>query len=661
MFKSILIANRGEIACRIIKTAKKMGLRTIAVYSDADKNALHVKAADEAVHIGPSAPAESYLQIEKIIEAARLTGAEAIHPGYGFLSENTKFAEALNEAGIAFVGPAASCIASMGDKIESKLLAEKAGVPGVPGYAGTDQSDEKLIAEAERIGFPVMVKASAGGGGKGMRRVFERAELEEAISLARREALSSFGDERLLVEKLITRPRHLEVQIAGDKHGNVVHLLERDCSVQRNNQKVLEEAPAPNLSDEVRKKLFERATQLAKAINYDSLGTVEFIMDAGDDEPAFLEMNTRLQVEHPVTEFVTGLDLVELQIRIAAGEEIPFTQDEVTVKGHAIEARVTAEKPAQGFLPDIGKIHHITWPEGVRIDTGVQSGSQISQFYDSMISKVISYGATRKEACDRLIGALRSTAIMGVESNVAFLADCVSQPEFYEGNATTSFLNEVFPDGWQADEQERDDAIIAAGIIWQSITTKSNDLTGLRILSQAGSPARSFVTVSKEGDEPVELIINQQADLDDGFEVIREDKTAKVRLLEVGNNHAVIYHDGHRSSVVFAYEDGDLFLGSNGRVRHFNVQPTVMHALELAQAGSGSGEIKSDMPGSVAEVKVAVGDIVTEGAPLVVMESMKLLITLNAPFSGTVSALNVKQGDLINSGDLLVVVEADEG
>ncbi len=657
MFKSILIANRGEIACRIIRTARHMGLRTIAVYSEADKNALHVREADEAVHIGPPPPSESYLQIDKIIDAARQTGAEAIHPGYGFLSENTKFAVALGKAGVAFVGPAASCIASMGDKIESKRLAERAGVLGVPGYSGDDQSDAVLIEAAEQIGFPVMVKASAGGGGKGMRRVFERSKLEEAIDLARREAQSSFGDDRLLVEKLIIRPRHLEVQIAGDKHGNVVHLLERDCSVQRNNQKVLEEAPAPNLSDTVREKLYDRAIKLAEAINYDSLGTVEFIMDAGGVEPAFLEMNTRLQVEHPVTELVTGLDLVELQIRIAAGEAIPFGQSEIKPNGHAIEARVTAEKPAQGFLPDIGRIHHINWPTGMRIDTGVDAGSDISQFYDSMIAKVISHGSTRKESCDRLIGALRSTAIMGVESNVAFLADCARAPDFYKGNATTSFLNEVYPDGWQADESEREESRMCAAVVWQALATNNTTFTGFRLLGASGLPARAFLTIEKEGAEPVDVIIAQEQD---GYSVSHNGAVSHIRLIEIGDNHAVLYRDGHRTRVVFAQAHDKLYLGSNGRVRTYSIMPTAEYARELAKAAGGGGEVKSDMPGAVSEVKVTKGDHVELGAPLLVMESMKLLITLNAPVAGIVTAVNVKQGDLINSGDVLVVVQSEE-
>ena len=658
MFKSVLIANRGEIACRIIRTCRKMGIRTVAVYSDADQNALHVQEADEAVHIGASAPSESYLVADRIIDAARKSGAEAIHPGYGFLSENAAFAKALDKAGIAFIGPDAACIAAMGDKIESKRLAEEAGVPGVPGYSGDDQSDTVLIAEAERIGFPVMVKASAGGGGKGMRRVFAREDLEEAISLARKEAKASFGDDRLLVEKLITRPRHLEVQIAGDKHGNVIHLLERDCSVQRNNQKVLEEAPAPNLDEAIREKFFSRAVQLAKTINYNSLGTVEFIMDADDDEPAFLEMNTRLQVEHPVTELVTGLDLVELQIRIAAGETLPLVQEDITATGHAIEARVTAEKPGQNFLPDIGRLHHISWPGEVRIDTGVETGSEISQFYDSMVAKVIAHGPSRQEACDRLIGALSSTAIMGVETNVSFLKGCVSAAPFYAGEATTSFLGEVFPDGWQPDETEREEARSAAAVIWQALREQRIPYRGLRLLSGSGHPARSWLTLLREGtDEPVDLVVSKTAD---GYHVTGDSQPHTIRVLNLTGNEALILRDNHRTRLTFALSEEHFYLGQHGHVRQYRIMPTAEFAASDAAAAGAGGDIVSDMPGSVADVLVSEGQAVAEGDPVLVVESMKLLITLKARQAGKVSVLNVKTGDLVKAGDLLVSIEADE-
>ena len=660
MFKSILIANRGEIACRIIRTAKDMGLRTIAVYSEADANALHVSNADEAVLIGPPAAAMSYLRIDRIIEAAKASGAEAVHPGYGFLSENMNFAAALKKASIAFIGPSPDCIAKMGDKIESKRLAEAAGVPGVPGYNGGDQSDETLIREAKKIGMPVMVKASAGGGGKGMRRVFEEKDLSEAISLARKEAKVSFGDDRLLVEKLITRPRHLEVQIAGDKHGNVIHLYERDCSIQRNNQKVLEEAPAPNLPEAVRQKLFDRAIKLASAINYDSLGTVEFIMEAGGDEPSFLEMNTRLQVEHPVTEYITGLDLVELQIRIAAGEVLPLAQDEVTITGHAIEARITAEKPAKDFLPDIGDIHKIIWPTDIRVDTGVTNGSRISRYYDSMIAKMIAYGETRDQACDKLITAFDETAIMGIETNLAFLKDCTAHAEFYEGRATTSFLDEAFPQGWSIDTEITKNMCLVAGAIWQELQVSQNTFASFRLNAGDSNGARSFLSVEQADVDPVKLILARHGN---GYLISHGDQQKELGVslgtgLEVGKAH--IHENGHRRSVFYHQAEGYLFLATQSFGAKYKIIPAVEHAKLAAQSSGGSGDVSSDMPGAVSEVLVKSGDVVTKGQGIVVIESMKLLITLKAAIDGKVMAVNISAGDLVSAGDVIVQIEGEE-
>jgi len=543
---------------------------------------------------------------------------------------------------------------------ESKRIAEKAGVPGVPGYNGDDQSDATLFAEAEKIGFPLMVKASAGGGGKGMRRVFERGELESAIDMARKEAKSSFGDDRLLIEKLITRPRHLEVQIAADKHGNVIHLFERDCSVQRNNQKVLEEAPAPNLPDEVREKLFERAISLAKNIGYDSLGTVEFIMDADDDEPSFLEMNTRLQVEHPVTEYITGLDLVELQIRIAAGEELPYEQHEIYPRGHAIEARVTAEKPAQNFLPDIGKVQLIHWPTDIRIDTGIEAGSEISQYYDSMVAKVIAYGSERREACDRLAAALETTAVIGVETNTAFLRDCVLAEDFYEGRATTSFLPETFPDGWQPDAATDPIMAMRAAAIWQAIEEQRQPFTGFRLLSNAGNPARSFAMVEPDGGEAVEMIVSRSSADGGGtrYSVSGAGETHEVGV-KLEDSMAMMFGEGYRTAVSFFKQDEVLYVGAKGRVRKFTVLPSAEFARARLAAG-GSGDVISDMPGAVSEVLVEAGQVIEAGQPVLVLESMKLLITLNASVSGTVETVAVKPGDIVKAGAVLVGIAQDE-
>ena len=449
LISSLLIANRGEIALRIMRTCARLGIRTIAVYSDADRGAAHVAAADEALRIGPAAARDSYLRADAIMEAVARSGAEGLHPGYGFLSEKPELAALCAAQGCVFIGPSADRIAAMGPKIGSKRIAAEAGVPSVPGYIGDDQSPARLLEEARRIGFPLMVKASAGGGGRGMRRVFSEGELLPALDLARREAEAAFGDASLLIERLVLRPRHLEVQVAGDKHGNVVHLFERDCSVQRNNQKVLEEAPAPNVPPAIRAKLLERGVALARTIAYDNLGTIEFILEEGEDDPWFLEMNTRLQVEHPVTEAITGLDLVEWQLRIACGEALPLHQGDIRERGHAIEARVTAERADQGFRPDAGGIVGYHEPASVRVDSGVRLGSEVTLFYDSLVAKVIAHGGTREVACARLAGGLRDFTLLGPATTIPFLIDAVEHPIFAEGRATTRFIEDAFPGGWR--------------------------------------------------------------------------------------------------------------------------------------------------------------------------------------------------------------------
>ena len=467
MIKKLLIANRGEIACRIMRTVKRLGIATVAVYSDADRDALHVATADEAVHIGPAEASGSYLNVDAILDAAKQTGADAIHPGYGFLSERVALAEGCKAAGIVWVGPNPDAITRMGSKIESKRIAEAAHVPCVPGYHGNAQDDDSLAKAAAKIGYPVLIKASAGGGGRGMRAVMKPEELVPALTLARAEAQAGFGDPSLLIEKLIQRPRHLEVQLAGDKHGNLIHLYERECSIQRNYQKLIEEAPAPNLRPEIRSRLLEAALNLGNAIGYDSLGTVEFILDADGGGPWFLEMNTRLQVEHPVTELVTGLDLVELQIRIAAGEHLPLAQEQIHLKGSAIEARINAEDPAAGYRPALGTILGFTPPiqEGVRTDTGVRTGSVVTPYYDSLLAKVIACGPDRGIAAARLSAALGELAILGIKSSQAFLRDIVDHPTFRGGKLTTRFIAETFPDGWTPRQEDHGD-FAAAAALW---------------------------------------------------------------------------------------------------------------------------------------------------------------------------------------------------
>ncbi|WP_295246533.1 biotin carboxylase N-terminal domain-containing protein, partial [uncultured Brevundimonas sp.] len=441
MFKSVLVANRGEIACRVFRTAKRMGIRTIAVYSEADANALHVREADEAVLIGPAAARESYLDGAKVLAAVKSTGAEAIHPGYGFLSENADFAEAVAAAGLIWIGPDPSSIRAMGLKDAAKALMIQAGVPVTPGYQGADQSEETLTAEAARIGYPVLIKAVAGGGGKGMKRVDDPADFAAGLASAKREGAAAFGDDRVLIERYITRPRHIEVQVFGDKHGEVVHLYERDCSLQRRHQKVIEEAPAPGMSDDVRAAVTSAAIKAARAVNYVGAGTIEFIADASDGLKAdgvwFMEMNTRLQVEHPVTESVTGVDLVEWQFRVAAGEPIPLKQDEIQLNGWAMEARLYAEDPANGFLPSIGKLEHFVMPEGIRVDTGVEQGGEVSQFYDPMIAKLIVHEDTREAAAARLAEAAGEVEVWPVKANAGFLKRCLEHPRFVAGDVDT--------------------------------------------------------------------------------------------------------------------------------------------------------------------------------------------------------------------------------
>src|SRR5690606_14622068 len=443
MFKKILVANRGEIACRVFKTAKRMGIATVAVYSDADRDALHVQLADEAVRIGPAASAESYLVIDKIIAACKQTGAEAVHPGYGFLSENRAFQEALDKAGIAFIGPGAHAISAMGDKIESKKLAKAAGVNTVPGYMGVIKDSAEAVKIANEVGYPVMLKASAGGGGKGMRLAWNDEEASEGFVSATNEAKSSFGDDRAFVEKFIEEPRHIEIQVIADSQGNTLYLGERECSIQRRHQKVIEEAPSPFLTPELRKSMGEQAVALARAVDYKSAGTVEFIVGGATGEFYFLEMNTRLQVEHPVTELVTGLDLVELMIRVAAGEKLPFTQDDVTLKGWAVESRVYAEDPFRNFMPSIGRLTHYAPPSEsatVRVDTGVYEGGEVSMYYDPMIAKLITYGKDRGEAIDNMVDALDAYYIRGVNHNISFLNALMVHPRFRAGELTTNFI-----------------------------------------------------------------------------------------------------------------------------------------------------------------------------------------------------------------------------
>ncbi len=574
MFKKILIANRGEIACRVIKTARKMGIRTVAVYSEADADAMHVQMADEAVAIGPAPAAESYLVIEKIIAACKQTGAEAVHPGYGFLSEREAFALALKEAGITFIGPNPHAIAAMGDKIESKKAAAAAGVSTVPGYLGTIETAEDAMKIAEEIGYPVMLKASAGGGGKGMRIAWNADEVKEGFERSRSEAKSSFGDDRMFVEKFIVNPRHIEIQVLGDKHGNVIHLGERECSVQRRNQKVVEEAPSPLLDPETRAKMGAQAVALAKAVGYDSAGTVEFV--AGQDKSFyFLEMNTRLQVEHPVTELITGIDLVEQMIRVAAGEKLAFSQDDIRLEGWAVESRIYAEDPTRNFLPSIGRLTLYRPPaEGtaggitLRNDTGVEEGGQISMFYDPMIAKLVTHAPTRLEAIEAQARALDAFAIDGIRHNIPFLATLMAHPRWKSGALSTGFIAEEFPGGFEVPmpqgETARTIAAVAA-VIDHRLNARKRQISGQMATTRPHRFAETRVVQLGTGE-------NRQS-----FELTVDDG--------LGETH-VRFADGASDLVVTHWKPGDpVWTGAiSGVERAMRVEP-IANGVRLATQG----------------------------------------------------------------------------
>ena len=661
MFKKILIANRGEIACRIIKTARRMGIRTVAVYSDADRDALHVEMADEAVHIGPPPAAQSYLVIEKIVEACKQTGAEAVHPGYGFLSEREAFPLALAEAGIVFIGPNSKAIAAMGDKIESKRMAARAKVSTVPGYLGEIADTAEAARIAEEIGYPVMIKASAGGGGKGMRIASSRKELEEGFDAARSEAKASFGDDRVFIEKFIVNPRHIEIQVLGDKHGNVIHLGERECSIQRRNQKVIEEAPSPLLDEKTRKAMGEQAVALAKAVNYDSAGTVEFV--AGQDKSFyFLEMNTRLQVEHPVTELITGIDLVEQMIRIAAGEELKLRQKDVTFTGWAVESRIYAEDPFRGFLPSIGRLVKYRPPkEGsgdgmtVRIDTGVAEGGEISMYYDPMIAKLITHAPTRKAAVELQAQALDAFTIDGIQHNIPFLTALMQHPRWQEGNLSTSFINEEYPTGFEARAPEGEELQILAAVaafIDHLHNARRRKITGQmsgcsvrfasRRVVELGNGVRQRVHVDGELEGPVAVILlDADGNAIDTLEIASKwwpgepvwsgmvrDRDVSVQVRPILNGFELAYRGIRVPARVYTEREAELAL-----------------LMPIKVAADTSKVLLCPMPGLVKAIHVEIGQDVKAGDPLAVVEAMKMENILRAERDGIVKAINAKPGD----------------
>ncbi|MCO5130294.1 MAG: ATP-grasp domain-containing protein [Xanthobacteraceae bacterium] len=660
MFRTLLIANRGEIAVRIIRTAKRMGLRTVAVHSDMDRDALHVGLADVAVPIGPAPARDSYLRADRIVGAALAAGADAIHPGYGFLSERTDLPQLCRQHGLVWVGPRVEAIAAMGSKIEAKRLAVAAGVPVAPGYDGDDQSDARLATEAERIGLPVMVKASAGGGGKGMRPVHEATALRDSLIAARREAEAAFGDGRLLIEKLIMRPRHVEVQILGDKHGHLVHLFERDCSVQRNNQKLLEEAPAPNLSAPARQALHRHAVQLASAIGYDSVGTMEFMVDAATEEIFFLEMNTRLQVEHTVTEEITGLDIVEWQLRAAAGEPLPFKQDDIACRGHAIQARLTAERADQGFRPDAGKIELWSPPADVRIDSGIATGAEVGLHYDSLLAKVIAFGSDRDKAIVQLASALEQLTVLGPATNRAFLRDVLRSADFAGGRATTRLIGENWPNGWTFDPEDMALARRLAALVLRIARGSSEQQSpwsgksGFRVLAPGGRAGVSHLTVRSEGDAWAMTVAGEG----DRFTISNPDGVlAVVAEAAQGVLIARIGEVTHRFPFVV---DGDrVAIRVRSVEARFEVRLTAEVALETAATANGADpdSVTATMPGLLADIMVAEGDAVEAGQTVAVLESMKLFTDLKAACAGRVTQVAAEKGKTVRAGQLIVAIE----
>jgi propionyl-CoA carboxylase alpha chain len=653
MFSKILIANRGEIACRVIRTARKMGIATVAVYSDADARAPHVKMADESVRLGPPPASESYLNAELIIDACRATGAEAVHPGYGFLSERESFARALEEAGIAFIGPPPAAIAAMGDKIESKKLAREAGVSVVPGFVGEIDDTEHAVRIAGEIGYPVMMKASAGGGGKGMRLAYSERDVREGFEATKREGLASFGDDRVFIEKFVENPRHIEIQLIGDKGGNLIYLGERECSVQRRHQKVVEEAPSPFVTPEMRKAMGEQAVALARAVGYFSAGTVEFIAGA-DRSFYFLEMNTRLQVEHPVTEEVTGLDLVELMIRVAAGEALPFGQDEVKLNGWAIENRVYAEDPYRGFLPSTGRLVRYRTPaastadEGVtRIDDGVEEGGEVSMFYDPMIAKLVTWAPTREAAIDRQVEALDSFVVEGIGHNIDFLSALMQHPRFREGRLTTGFIAEEYPEGFEgapADEPLIEDLAAIGGMLSMETEAHACSVSG-----QLGDP------VTPPEERVVRLGGRSFAVRFDGFDgglLAYLDEGAARELIgrwEPGQRLFKGMIDG-RSRIVQVARRGRQWRLTTRGASHL-VEALPAHVAELSRfmiekvPPDLSRFLLCPMPGLLTALNVGEGDKVEAGQPLAVVEAMKMENILRAEKAGVVKSVSAKPGD----------------
>jgi 3-methylcrotonyl-CoA carboxylase alpha subunit len=647
MIRRLLVANRGEIVCRIARTARRLGVTTIAVYSDADRNAQHVRAADEAYHLGPAAAGMSYLHIDKLIALAKRVGADAVHPGYGFLSENAQFAQACQDAGLIFVGPPASAIKAMGSKSASKAAMAAVGVPVAPGYHGDEQTPQRLAAEAARVGFPLIIKASAGGGGKGMQVVNSAAEVAAAVESAQRLARTAFGDDRLLMERYFPKARHVEVQIFADSHGQTLSLFDRDCSVQRRHQKIIEEAPAPGLRAEVRASMAHAAVKSAQAVGYIGAGTVEFLVDDAQNF-YFMEMNTRLQVEHPVTELITGIDLVEWQLRIAQGEPVPRTQADITQRGFAVEARVYAEDPARDYLPSVGQITHLRWPEsvpGLRLDTGVEAGDEVSTYYDPMLGKIIAWGESRAAAIDLLHRALNEVQIAGVATNRALLSSVLADEEFRVGAVGTDFL-QVRRAQLSFGEPQAGHADIALAAVWCAAKNTANnalwaDSSGWRLAAPPSSAWRFA-----EGSAYVECSAPNTY-----VARVGEDRyTVRVLARSTQSLQVECQDRVHRISVFHA--DPKLHFFRDGR----HVMLTLVRTDDalLVAAGTEQGSLLTPLPGTIVAVHVATGQQVARGTPLVTVEAMKMEHTLTAPYDGVVSRIAYGLTDRVQAGAILV-------
>ena len=662
MFKKILIANRGEIACRVAATARRMAIQTVAVYSDADAGAKHVSVCDEAIHIGGSAPKDSYLRWEKIIAAAKATGAEAIHPGYGFLSENEEFAQACGDAGLVFIGPPASAIKAMGLKAESKQLMEKAGVPLVPGYHGSDQDPALLRREADSIGYPVLIKASAGGGGKGMRAVEKSEDFEAALASCKREAISSFGDDAVLVEKYAQRPRHIEIQVFGDTHGNYVYLFERDCSVQRRHQKVLEEAPAPGMTEAMRREMGEAAVAAARAVNYVGAGTVEFIVEQRSDGTMnffFMEMNTRLQVEHPVTEAITGLDLVEWQLRVASGEKLPLAQDQLRIHGHAIEARICAESPDNNFLPATGTLHVYGLPPSVsferglvRVDAGVREGDAISPYYDSMIAKLIVHGDNREQALARMDEALAQLHIVGLSTNVQFLRHVVQSRSFAQADLDTALIPRE--ETVLFNQEKLGLPLAAAAAVALSLLEEKAQETADPFSKRDGWRSHGVALRRFEFEFHGEPAKAELTYLHDGALRLAVGDVDEV-LVFTGSGGAVDIRFGEQRLGAHIYRRGEtVFVFARQGATQITVIDQLAHA---GEAHGEAGRLTAPMPGKVVSFAVKAGDKVSKGQALAVMEAMKMEHTIAAPADGVVQEVLYAPGDQVTEGaELLKMV-----